>query len=213
MTMRPWAPAIDAYSMWSLVRTKKTWMSISYLRRRVVRWNCPVSCRNILLTCEKPTASELYRKSCIIENDRSVWSTKVLPVVPWFLWPLVSRHANCQQKETFQAPTDLNSCLFSKGIILTSKPKWDFCVKSYSLVSFRIINSFASVRKCVVQLITMQRQRNRHYFKWIQSKFRGNEKFNLSLVKKNFLQEISCRNSKEIWSKSVRHLVREVRSE
>ena len=107
----------------------------------------------------------------------------------------------------------LISCLFSKGIIITSKPKWDFCVKSYSLVSCRIINSFASVRKCVVQLITMQRQRNRHYFKWIQSKFRGKENFNLSLVKKNFLQEISCRNSKEIWSKSVRHLVRAVRSE
>ena len=74
MTMRPWAPDIDAYSMCSLVRTKKTWMSISYLRRRVVCLNCPVSCRNILLTCEKPTASELCRKSCIIENDRSVWS-------------------------------------------------------------------------------------------------------------------------------------------
>ena len=74
MTMRPWAPDIDAYSMWSLVRTKKTWMSISYLRRRVVSLNCPVSCCNILLTCEKPTASELCRKSCIIENDRSVWS-------------------------------------------------------------------------------------------------------------------------------------------
>ena len=153
-------------------------MSISYLRRRVVSWNCPVSCgRNILLTCEKSTASVLCRKSCIRENDRSVWSLLVLPVVPWFLWPLVSRHANWQQKETFQTPTDLNSCLFSKGIIITSKPKWDFCIKSYSLVSCRIINSFASVRKCVVQLITMQRQRNRPYFKWIQSKFRGKEKF------------------------------------
>ena len=131
-------------------------------------------------------------------------------MVPWFLWPLVSRHANCEQKETFQAPTDLNSCLFSKGIIITSKPKWDFCVKGYSLVSCRIINSFASVRKCVEQLITMQRQRNRHYFKWIQSKFRGKEKFNLSLVKKklpsrNFVQEqqrnlIEKRASSCTWS-------------
>ena len=33
---------------------------------------CPASCRNILLTCDKFTASELCRKSCIIENDHSV---------------------------------------------------------------------------------------------------------------------------------------------
>ena len=34
---------------------------------------------------------------------------------------------------------------------LNFQTKWDFCVTSYSLVSWRI-NSFASVRKCVVQL-------------------------------------------------------------
>ena len=33
---------------------------------------CPVSCRNILLTCDKPTTSELCGKSCIIQNNRYV---------------------------------------------------------------------------------------------------------------------------------------------
>ena len=44
--------------------------------------------------------------------------------------------------------------------------------------------------------VTVRRQRNLHYFKWIQSKFRGKEKFNFSsLVKKknsppgNFVQQ------------------------
>ena len=61
----------------------------------------------------------------------------------------VSPYANCAQKEMFQAPADVNSCKFSIGIVLTAKPKWDFCVKSFSLVSWRI-NSFTSARKCVV---------------------------------------------------------------
>ena len=34
-------------------------------------------------------------------------------------------------KETFQVPADLNSCIFSVSIILTSKPKRVFCGKSY----------------------------------------------------------------------------------
>ena len=41
----------------------------------------------------------------------------------WPLLPLVIRHANCARKETFQALTDVNSCIFFIGIILTSKPK------------------------------------------------------------------------------------------
>ena len=37
--------------------------------------------------------------------------------------------------------------------------------------------------------------------------------FVVACKKKNFLQEISCRNGKEILSKSVRHLARAVREE
>ena len=77
------------------------------------------------------------------------------------------------KKKVFKAPTDLNSCIFSVGIILTSKPKWDFCVKSYSLVSWRIIHFCANVCRAV----TMRLKRNRHYIKWIQSKFREEKNF------------------------------------
>ena len=44
--------------------------------------NCPESCRNIVLTCDKWRAYELCRKSCIIENDHFVWTALVRPVVP-----------------------------------------------------------------------------------------------------------------------------------
>ena len=112
---------------------------------------------------------------------------------------IVSPHANCAQKESFQAPTDLNSCIFSVGVILTSKPKWDFCVKSYSLqlVSWRITN-IVSVRMCVMQLLMQLRCNGTetHYFKWIQSEFREIEQFNLSSLvyglKKSSLLEILC---------------------
>lgn len=44
----------------------------------------PVSCCNILLTCDKPTASNLFRKSCIKENGcSSVSRPLVRPEVPW----------------------------------------------------------------------------------------------------------------------------------
>ena len=44
----------------------------------------PVSCCNILLTCDKPTASDLFRKSCIKENGcSSVSRPLVRPEVPW----------------------------------------------------------------------------------------------------------------------------------
>ena len=138
----------------------------------VVGQQCCV--RFTLITCDKLTASELCRKSCIIENDRSVWMPLVRSVVAWsrHFGYFVSRHTNCAQKEMFQAPTDLNSCIFSICVILTSKPKWNFCLKSCSLVSWS---------ECVSSLqLSMRRQRNRHCFKWIQSKFREKEKFNLS---------------------------------
>ena len=47
----------------------------------------------------------------MIENVHSVWRPLVRPVVPWS-GHYGSRHANCAQKETFQAPTDLNSRIF-----------------------------------------------------------------------------------------------------
>ena len=54
--------------------------------------------------------------------------------------------------------------------------------------------------------VTMRRQRNRHYFNEFNQNLEG--KKNLicrRLSKKNFHQEISCRNGKEIRPKSVRH--------
>ena len=66
-----------------------------------------------------------------LQDPRSFWRNGPL-VRP--IWPLVTRHANCAQKETFQVPTDLSSCIFSIGIILTSKPKCDFSVKSVYVV-------------------------------------------------------------------------------
>ena len=65
-------------------------MSIYYLGRRVVSWK---GCRNILLTCDKPTASELCQKSWVIENNLCVWRSLVRPKVPWS-GHFVSRHAN-----------------------------------------------------------------------------------------------------------------------
>ena len=146
-------------------------MSISYLRRGLVSWN--LSCKLPLhfTNLWQTDSSHLCRKCCVIENDRSVWRPLVRPVVPW------SSHfgpaSKVRKKETFQAPTDLNSCIFSVGIILSSKPKWDFRVKSYSLVSWRIIH-FCSI---VFRAVTMWRKRNLHCIKWIQSKFGEEKKF------------------------------------
>ena len=82
-----------------------------------------------------------------MEKDCSVRRPLVRPLLPWSLLfgHFVRQHAICAQKVKFQVPTDLNSCIFSTGIILTSKQKWDFCVKSCNLVSWRII-IFASVQ-------------------------------------------------------------------
>ena len=104
---------------------------------------CRVSGRNILLVCDKPTASELCRKSCIIENDRSVWRHLVRPMVPWsgHFGHFVSRHQKCARR-------NVPSTIWSKfryiatGIILTSKPKWNFCLMSYGLASWRIPCSY-----------------------------------------------------------------------
>ena len=63
----------------------------------------------------------------------------------------VSRHANCAQKEMFQVSTDLISCICSIGIILTLKPKWYFCVKSYSVVHEELL--FSLLCECVSNLI------------------------------------------------------------
>ena len=72
---------------------------------------CPLSCRDILLTCDQPTASELCRKSYIIENDCYVWflhgAATLVPSRYGHFGRFVSRHGNCAQKETFQAPSDL----------------------------------------------------------------------------------------------------------
>ena len=95
----------------------------------------------------------------------------------WFLaWSdhfghFVGRHQKCAKR--IKGSKHVNSCIFSVHIILTSKPNWDFCVKSYSLVSWRIIHFCANVCRAV----TMRRKRNRHYIKWIQSKFREKKIF------------------------------------
>ena len=78
---------------------EKTYMSISYLRAEI----CPVSCRNILLTYDKPTASALCRKFCTIEKYRCLSR------------PLVRPLANCYKKETFPALIVLNTSIFSVG--------------------------------------------------------------------------------------------------
>ena len=94
----------------------------------------------------------------------------------------LSRHAKCTQKETFQAPTDINSCVFSIGIILTLKPKWNFCVMSYSSVSLGLMkNCYFCFCANVCRAVTTRRQRNRRdNVKWTQSKFREKETFKLS---------------------------------
>ena len=103
--------------------------------------------RIILLTCDKPTASEFCRKPRIIENDRSIWRPLVRPA--WFLGPatLVTLYTGMQT-----VCKNVPSTIWSKLLYIsydvsfkTFKPKWDFCVKSYSLVSWRII-IFASER-------------------------------------------------------------------
>ena len=130
-------------------------MSISYLRRGVLSWK---------LSCKLPwhftnlwQTDSLWALPKILHHRKWPLRLKVPGptsgslVLP--LWLLVSRHANCAQNKRFQAQTDLKSCIFSIGIILTPNPKWNFCVKSYSLVScaWRFY-SFVSVRKCVMQL-------------------------------------------------------------
>ena len=68
----------------------------------------------------------------------------------------------------FQAQTDLSFSIFSIGIILTSKPKWDLWVKSksWSYEDWGYLFRFCAN---VCRAGTMRRQRNRPYFKWIQS--------------------------------------------
>ena len=108
---------------------------------------------------------------------------------------------NVRKKKTFQAPTDLNSCVFSIGIILTSKPKWNFCVMSYSLVSLGPMqNYYFCFCANVCRAVTTRRRRNRHNFQWIQSKFREKEKFKLSSLV-NDLKKTG--NGKEIRQESV----------
>ena len=74
----------------------------------------------------------------MIENDRSVWRHLVRPMVPWSgHFDFVSRHQKCARR-------NVPSTIWSKflyiatGIILTSKPKWNFCLMSYGLASWRI---------------------------------------------------------------------------
>ena len=75
----------------------------------------------------------------MIENDRSVWRHLVRPMVPWsgHFGHFVSRHQKCARR-------NVPSTIWSKflyiatGIILTSKPKWNFCLMSYGLASWRI---------------------------------------------------------------------------
>ena len=58
--------------MWSLVRTKSTWMTISYLRRGVVSWN--LSCKLPLhfTNLWQNDSSQLCRKCCVIQ-----WSLRL----------------------------------------------------------------------------------------------------------------------------------------
>ena len=164
---------------------------MAYLRKGVVSWK--LSCKLLSHFTNLWLTDSFWALPKILHHWPLPWRPLVRPVVPWsgHFGYFVSRHANCQwtvpKKKRSWVPTDLNSCAFSIGIILTSKAKWDFCVNSYSLVSRRII-IFASVRTCLA--VTMRRQRDRHYFKWIQSKFREKEKFSLSslayVLKKNF---------------------------
>ena len=58
----------------------------------------PVSCCNILLTCDKPTASDLFRKSYIKEKGcSSVSRPMVRPEVPW--GPLCKRTQFSRKKK------------------------------------------------------------------------------------------------------------------
>ena len=100
-------------------------------------------------------------------------------------------------KRMFQAESNLNSCIFSIGFILTSRPKWDFCVKSkswsYEDWGYFFFRFFVDVCRAV----TIRRQRNRHdYFKWIQSSLERKKKIDLSSLvyglKRTFHQEILC---------------------
>ena len=117
--------------------------------------------------------------------------------------PFCKSTCKLRAKRTFQAQTDLNSSIFSIGIILTLKPKQDFCVKSKSW-SYEDGGYFffISVRMCVVQ--------------WIQSSLEG---------KKNVIccrlftasKKIPCLNraakANKSDQKSVHHHARAVRAE
>ena len=148
-------------------RKRRKWVSL-ILEAEI----CRVSCRNILLVCDKPTASELCRKSCVIENDRSVWRHLVRPVVPWsgHFGHFVSRHQKCAKR-------NVPSTIWSKFLYICNWHQFNFETKMKFLFDelwFGLMKN--SVQMCVVQL-SMRRQRNRYCFKWIQSKFREKEKF------------------------------------
>ena len=124
---------------------------MAYLRKGVVSWK--LSCKLLWHFTNLWLTDSFWALPKILHHWPLPWRHLVRPVVPWsgHFGYFVSRHANCQwtvpKKKRSWVPTDLNSCAFSIGIILTSKAKWDFCVNSYSLVSRRII-IFASVRRC-----------------------------------------------------------------
>ena len=86
--------------------------------------------------------------------------------------PFCKSACKLRAKRTFQVQTDLNSSIFSIGIILTSKPKQDFCVKSKSW-SYEDGGCFFCFWANVRCAVKMRRQRNHHYLKWIQSSLEG----------------------------------------
>ena len=139
--------------MLSLVRMKKTyaWMNISYLRRGLVSSNLscklPYHCTSLWQT------DSFWALPKILHHRKGQLRSKapgpaIASLVPP-LWPLCKPACKLRAKSNVASTTWSKFLIFSTGIILTSKQKWDFCVKSCNLVSWRII-IFASVRMCVV---------------------------------------------------------------
>ena len=107
------------------------------------------------------------------------------------------------------------------GIALTSKPKWDFCVKSKHW-SYEDWCYFFRFCANVYRAVMMRRQWNRQYFKWIQSSLQRKKNlicrclFTASKKKlpiRKFYALFACSNDKEIRPKSLRHHARAVRAE
>ena len=130
-------------------------MSIFYLRAEI----CPVSCRNILLTYDKPTASAFCRKYCTIEKYRCLSRPMVRPIGPatcklgskrnvpstnWFKYLYIFCRPHFNNKHCICFFVTLQTCFLLNLANVTfyvkrgqSETKWWLSLTSKPKISFR----------------------------------------------------------------------------